>query len=148
MALASNGQTAIIRTERGLTIADTRITLYDVIDYLKAQYPPKFIRDAFNLTDAQIHAALSYIETHRTEVEAEYQEVLKTAAETKQFWEERRNVQTHYVGDKDTDDFCLNTIINSINITQKLTISIPNAVYTTGMTTTISIINNITFITI
>ncbi|MFM7474336.1 MAG: DUF433 domain-containing protein, partial [Microcystis aeruginosa] len=24
MALASNGQTAIIRTERGLTIADTR----------------------------------------------------------------------------------------------------------------------------
>jgi uncharacterized protein (DUF433 family) len=89
MALASNGQTAIIRTERGLTIADTRITLYDVMDYLKAQYPPKFIRDAFNLTDAQIHAALSYIETHRTEVEAEYQEVLKTAAETKQFWEER-----------------------------------------------------------
>ncbi|MFM6059243.1 MAG: DUF433 domain-containing protein [Microcystis aeruginosa] len=65
------------------------ITLYDVMDYLKAQYPPKFIRDAFNLTDAQIHAALSYIETHRTEVEAEYQEVLKTAAETKQFWEER-----------------------------------------------------------
>jgi hypothetical protein len=60
-----------------------------VIDYLKAQYPPKFIRDAFNLTDAQIHAALSYIETHRTEVEAEYQEFLKTAAETKQFWEER-----------------------------------------------------------
>ena len=89
MALASNRQTAIIRTERGLTIAGTRITLYDVIDYLKAQYPPKFIRDAFNLTDAQIHAALSYIKTHRTEVEAEYQEVLKTAAETKQFWEER-----------------------------------------------------------
>jgi hypothetical protein len=27
--------------------------------------------------------------SNRTEVEAEYQEVLKTAAETKQFWEER-----------------------------------------------------------
>ena len=65
MALASNGQTAIIRTERGLTIAGTRITLYDVMDYLKAQYPPKFIRDVFNLTDAQIHAALSYIETRK-----------------------------------------------------------------------------------
>lgn len=89
MAPASNGQTAIIRTERGLTIAGTRITLYDVMDYLKAQYPPKFIRDAFNLTDEQLHAALSYIEVHQTEVEAEYQDVLKTAEETRHYWEER-----------------------------------------------------------
>ncbi len=43
MVLVSNGQSAIIRTERGLTIAGTRITLYDVMDYLKAQYPPKLI---------------------------------------------------------------------------------------------------------
>lgn len=40
MTPTSNGQVSIIRTERGLTIARTRITLYDVIDYLKAQYPP------------------------------------------------------------------------------------------------------------
>ena len=46
-----NGKVTIIRTERGLTIAGTRITLYDVIDHLKAQYPPKFIRDVFNPTD-------------------------------------------------------------------------------------------------
>jgi hypothetical protein len=32
MTLASNGQAIIIRTERGLTIAGTRISLYDVID--------------------------------------------------------------------------------------------------------------------
>ena len=31
MTLASSGQTAIIRTERGLTISGTRIILYDVI---------------------------------------------------------------------------------------------------------------------
>ena len=62
MTLAANGQTAIIRTERGLTIAGTRITLYDVMDYVTAQYPPKFIRGIFNLTDAQIDAALAYIE--------------------------------------------------------------------------------------
>jgi hypothetical protein len=41
MALASDGQAEIIRTERGLTIAGTRITLYDVMDYVTAQYPPK-----------------------------------------------------------------------------------------------------------
>ena len=34
MTLASNEQASIIRTERGLTIAGTRITLYDVMDYV------------------------------------------------------------------------------------------------------------------
>ncbi|AFY35534.1 DUF433 domain-containing protein [Calothrix sp. PCC 7507] len=89
MTLASNGQVAIIRTERGLAIAGTRITVYDVMDYLKAQYPPKLIREKLGLNDEQIHSALAYIETHRTEVEAEYQECLRTAAEIRQYWEER-----------------------------------------------------------
>lgn len=75
MASVSNGQSAIILTERGLTIAGTRITLYDVMDYVTAQYPPKFIRAMLSLTDEQVNAALSYIEAHRTEVEAEYQTV-------------------------------------------------------------------------
>lgn len=89
MTATSNGQVSIIRTERGLTIGGTRITLYDLMDYLKAQYPPKFIRDALNLTDDQVHAAFSYIELHRREVEIEYEEILKAAAETQQYWEER-----------------------------------------------------------
>ncbi len=76
-----------MRTERGLAISGTRITLYDMMDYLKTQYPPKFIRDSFKLTDAQIHAALSYIKTHQSEAEQEYQEISKAAEETKQFWE-------------------------------------------------------------
>jgi uncharacterized protein (DUF433 family) len=85
----SQAQAFITRTERGLTIAGTRITLYDVMDYLKAQYPPKFIRDAFNLSDAQIREALFYIEAHQTDVEAEYQEILKAASENKQYWEDK-----------------------------------------------------------
>ncbi|MBS9394157.1 MAG: DUF433 domain-containing protein [Dolichospermum sp. LBC05a] len=87
--ILSSEKAFIIRTERGLTIAGTRITLYDVIDLIKAQYPPKLIRDKFNLTDEQISAALSYIETHHTQVEAEYQEVLQTREEIYQYWEER-----------------------------------------------------------
>lgn len=35
MTLASRGQVAIVSTERGLAIAGTRITLYDVMDYWK-----------------------------------------------------------------------------------------------------------------
>ena len=89
MTAASNKQSAIIRTERGLTIAGTRITLYDVMDYVTAQYPPKFIRSLFNLTDEQINEALTYIETNRAQVEAEYQIVLKEAEELRQYYEER-----------------------------------------------------------
>ncbi|MBD2309989.1 DUF433 domain-containing protein [Chroococcidiopsis sp. FACHB-1243] len=89
MTLASNGQAAIVRTERGLTIGGTRITLYEVMDFLKAQYSPKLIRDKFNLTDEQINSALSYLEANRTQVEAEYQEVLHTREEIRSYWEER-----------------------------------------------------------
>ena len=67
MTLTSNKQTAIIRTERGLTIAGTRITIYDVMDYLKADYPPKLIGEKLGLNDGQIHSALAYIETYCTE---------------------------------------------------------------------------------
>ena len=89
MTLASGGQATIIRTERGLTISGTRITLYDVMDYRKAQYPSKLIREKLALNDEQIRLALEYIDTHRAEVEAEYQECLQTAAEIRQYWEER-----------------------------------------------------------
>lgn len=89
MALASHKPVEIIRTERGLTISGTRITLYDVMDYMTAQYPPKFIRSLFNLTDAQINAALAYIQLNHAEVEAEYQVVLKEAADLKKYYEEQ-----------------------------------------------------------
>ena len=39
MSSVSNERADIIRTERGLTIVGTRITLYDVMDYVTAQYP-------------------------------------------------------------------------------------------------------------
>jgi uncharacterized protein (DUF433 family) len=91
MTLASNGQAEIIRTERGLTIAGTRITLYDVMDYVTAQYPPKFIQGLFDLTEAQINVALTYIETNRVEVETEYQQVLKESEELKKYYEEQNH---------------------------------------------------------
>ncbi len=85
----SNGKAAIIRTERGLTIAGTRITLYNVMDYVTEQYPPKFIRAILSLTDEQVKAALSYIDAHRAEVEAEYQTVLKETEELRKYYEEQ-----------------------------------------------------------
>ena len=87
MTSHSKEQAAIIRTARGLTITGTRITLYDVMDYVTAQYPPKFIQGLFDLTQEQIDAALSYIETHRAEVEAEYQQVLQETEDLRQYYE-------------------------------------------------------------
>ncbi len=89
MTSNSKGQAAIIRTARGLTIAGTRITLYDVMDYVTAQYPPKFIQGLFDLTQEQLDVALSYIETHRAEVEAEYQQVLQETEDLRQYYEEQ-----------------------------------------------------------
>lgn len=89
MTSASNEQTSIIRTDRGLTISGTRITLYDIMDYVTEQYPAKFIRAMLGLTDEQVDAALSYIETHRQEVETEYQIVLKKTEELRQYYEQQ-----------------------------------------------------------
>jgi uncharacterized protein (DUF433 family) len=89
MTLASDRQVAIIRTERGLTVDGTRITLYDVMDYVRSQYPPKLIGDILSLTDEQVTVALSYLETNRAEVETEYQMILQEAEEIRQYWEER-----------------------------------------------------------
>lgn len=89
MTSHSDETTAIIRTERGLTISGTRITLYDVMDYVTEQYPKKFIRAILYLTDEQINSALSYIAAHRAEVEAEYQVILQEAEELRQYYEEQ-----------------------------------------------------------
>ncbi len=94
MTSAVNEQSLIIRTERGLTIGGTRITLYDVMDYTTENYPPKFIRAMLDLTDEQMAAALSYIESYRTEVEAEYQLVLKESEELRKYYEEQNRERT------------------------------------------------------
>lgn len=89
MAITTSGQSTVVRTSRGLSIAGTRITLYDVMDYLRAEWPAKLIQDWLNLTDQQIADVMAYIAEHRDEVEAEYQHVLQRAEEIQQYWEDR-----------------------------------------------------------
>lgn len=89
MAAVAQRQAPIIRTERGLTIAGTRITLYDVMEYLVAGWPTELIRHRLDLTGQQMTDAVAYIDTHRTEVEVECQTVLQDAQEIRRYWEER-----------------------------------------------------------
>lgn len=86
---ATPPQTTVVRNSLGLAIAGTRITLYDIMDYLSNDWPPKLIQHWFNLTDQQIAEVMAYIEDNRAEVEAEYQQVLQYAEEIRQYWEER-----------------------------------------------------------
>ncbi len=80
--------TIIVRTEKGLTIAGTRITLYTIMDHLKQEWPPHLIRDWFNLSEWQIQGVLDYIKMHPQKVEDEYQQVLQKAEETERYWRE------------------------------------------------------------
>ncbi|MGB3294800.1 MAG: DUF433 domain-containing protein [Phormidesmis sp.] len=89
MATSTNGHPTIVRTERGLSISGTRITLYDVMDYVTADYPPHFIRSLFNLSETQIGVALQYIQDNRALVEAEYQQVLRETEELRQYYEQQ-----------------------------------------------------------
>jgi uncharacterized protein (DUF433 family) len=89
MVLASDGQATIIRTDRGLTIVGTRITLYDVMDHLKAGWTPKLILNWLPLSEAQLEAAIAYIDANQAEVEVEYQAVLQSAEELRRYWEDK-----------------------------------------------------------
>lgn len=82
-------QPTVVRTSRGLSVAGTRITLYDIMDYLTEAWPPPLIQYWFNLTDKQIADVMAYIQNNRAEVETEYQQVLREAEEIRQYWEER-----------------------------------------------------------
>ena len=79
----------VVRTERGLSVVGTRITLYEIMDYLKAEWPPQLIQQWLDLSDPQIAGVMQYLAEHRAEVEAEYQLVAKQAAEARAYWEER-----------------------------------------------------------
>jgi uncharacterized protein (DUF433 family) len=89
MTKTETPQPTVVRTSRGLSIAGTRITLYSIMDYLHAGWPPHLVREEFNLTEQQMTAVIEYIEAHRDEVETEYQEVLQQAEESRQYWETR-----------------------------------------------------------
>ena len=89
MSLYHDNEPAITRTERGLTISGTRITLYQIMDYIHANYPRHLIRHQFYLTDEQFDAAISYIDAHYKEVESEYQIVVQQAEEIRNYWNER-----------------------------------------------------------
>ncbi|MBI5964445.1 MAG: DUF433 domain-containing protein [Chloroflexi bacterium] len=78
----------VVRTEQGLTVKGTRLTLYYIMDSIKENNSLKNIRDIYELTDEEMLDILDYIHLHKEEVEKEYQEVLQSAERNRKYWEE------------------------------------------------------------
>jgi len=87
----------IVRTERGLSLAGTRITLYAIMDYLKLGWPTTLIQHWLNLDETQITDAFEYIALHQDEVEQEYQTVLQHARENRDYWEQRNQAKVQHI---------------------------------------------------
>jgi uncharacterized protein (DUF433 family) len=81
--------TIIRRSDKGLTISGTRVTLYALMDYLREDWAEQDIRTWLNLTEEQLRVALDYIAAHREAVEAEYAEVVQASEARRRYWEER-----------------------------------------------------------
>ena len=84
----------IRRPDIGLAIAGTRITLYTIMEYLREGWSQQKMSDWLNLTTEQIQVAFDYIDAHRSEAEAEYDEVIREAEERRHYWEAR--LQEHH----------------------------------------------------
>ncbi len=103
MTLVGNHQTTVVRTERGLSVFGTRITLYQIMDYLKAEWHPKLIRQWLELTEQQITDVIKYINIHKDEVESEYQSVLQQAEEIRKYWEEYNRERFEIIASSHSD---------------------------------------------
>jgi uncharacterized protein (DUF433 family) len=66
----------IIDRGRGPEIAGTRITVYDVWDYARVGHHHTTIAATLGLSSLQVAAALEYIEAHKDQVLADYQQIL------------------------------------------------------------------------
>jgi uncharacterized protein (DUF433 family) len=67
----------IIDRGRGPEIKGTRITVYSILDCALECWPPERIAKWFDLTRAQVEAAIVYIREHTREVLTDYVKILE-----------------------------------------------------------------------
>ena len=73
----------IVETPRGPSLAGTRITVYSVMDLIKANRSRRHIAQFMLLTPEQVDAVFDYVEAHREAVEAAYARILQREAEAR-----------------------------------------------------------------
>ena len=74
-------ESVIIDRGRGPEIAGTRITVFDIVDYLDEGWHPTAIASFFRISSREVDAAIRYIEEHQVDVRAEYERILSRSAQ-------------------------------------------------------------------
>ena len=67
----------IIHRGRGPEVEGTRVTVYRILDFVREDSAADRIATELHLTAAQVRVALDYIAVHRSDVEAEYDQILQ-----------------------------------------------------------------------
>ena len=65
-------ESVIIDRGRGPEIAGTRITVYDIVDYLEEGWHAAAIAAFFRISSREVDAAIRYIQEHEEDVRSEY----------------------------------------------------------------------------
>jgi hypothetical protein len=88
-----NSNKTVVRTSRGLTVEGSRLTIYQLMDHFKEGRSDELVQEWYQLTPQQLADIHRYIDEHRDEVEAEYEEVLRYAEENRRYWEDRNRAR-------------------------------------------------------
>ena len=67
----------IIDRGRGSELAETRVTVYRIMDFLREGSSAERIATELHLSEEQVRVALDYIAMHRRTIEAEYEKILQ-----------------------------------------------------------------------
>ncbi len=79
----------IVETRRGPAINGSRLTVFDIMDWLKHGRSPDFVQGWFHLPDDEMAIVMQYLRDHEAELEREYAEILVRAAAEEKYWRER-----------------------------------------------------------
>ncbi|MGH9768349.1 MAG: DUF433 domain-containing protein [Blastocatellia bacterium] len=80
------------RSDRGLCVAGTKISLFSIVDYIKAGKQEDLLIYV-GLSEEQLNRALAYIEQHREEFEANYAEYVRKGEELEQYYRDRERLR-------------------------------------------------------
>jgi uncharacterized protein (DUF433 family) len=84
----------IIDRGRGPELEGTRATIYRIMDFVQAGSSPEEIARELEPTDEQVRLAQEYIEAHRAEVQAVYEQILQRVSGPNPDWVEARLAKT------------------------------------------------------
>jgi uncharacterized protein (DUF433 family) len=74
--VTTDSQAIVVNRGDGPKISGTRITVYTVLEYLRAGRTRDYIAATLFLSSAQVQAAIDYIRDHEAEVNTEFERIM------------------------------------------------------------------------